>query len=525
MSKIKMRVSKRTIKLRDGKKSAEQAFQKKHIKALAKSVEPVQSKQETHEAQATEEITEAATAAVQRTAAVPKGILRRGRQKQQAKAASQSYADNPVKMAAGETAENSAVPPVFARTSQKDHPEIQIHPGHTTVPQSKTPVNSRKRPAAQAPRQTRVTTPQPALPIRSESHVIQAKSSIPITERFQVESVKRKVDIKHESAIQTAAGSNSPKQPSQVIRQRATVVSGVQRAKSQASRAVHADQTAQAAKTAKTATRQASQRMAAALKDVARQLAAAVGSTLASVSGAAALLAPLLIVVLIGGLLASPLGLFFSAEVEGAMTLQQAMVQLNTEFSDRISEIENSVAHDEMQQNGQRAVWKEILTIYAVQTTTGTENPMDAATMDEAHFAVLQEIFWAMNTIEYTTETYTEEVPVEIEDSSGEISEEMQTVEKTRLVITITSKTAQQTAEESGFTKEQLGYVTELLSEEYAEFWTMLSVPGVGSNDIVAVALSQVGNVGGEPYWQWYGYSSRVSWCACFVSWCGATCS
>lgn len=130
-----------------------------------------------------------------------------------------------------------------------------------------------------------------------------------------------------------------------------------------------------------------------------------------------------------------------------------------------------------------------------------------------------------MNTIEYTTETYTEEVPVEIEDSSGEISEEMQTVEKTRLVITITSKTAQQTAEESGFTKEQLGYVTELLSEEYAEFWTMLSVPGVGSNDIVAVALSQVGNVGGEPYWQWYGYSSRVSWCACFVSWCGATCS
>lgn len=63
------------------------------------------------------------------------------------------------------------------------------------------------------------------------------------------------------------------------------------------------------------------------------------------------------------------------------MTLQQAMVQLNTEFSDRISEIENSVAHDEMQQNGQRAVWKEILTIYAVQTTTGTENPMDAATI------------------------------------------------------------------------------------------------------------------------------------------------
>ena len=79
-------------------------------------------------------------------------------------------------------------------------------------------------------------------------------------------------------------------------------------------------------------------------------------------------------------------------------------------------------------------------------------------------------------------------------------------------------------AEEYGFTAEQLGYVAELLSEEYAEFWTMLSLPGVGSDDIVAVALSQVGNVGGEPYWSWYGYTSRVSWCACFVSWCGDQC-
>lgn len=41
---------------------------------------------------------------------------------------------------------------------------------------------------------------------------------------------------------------------------------------------------------------------------------------------------------------------------------------------------------------------------------------------------------------------------------------------------------------------------------------------------IVSVALSQVGNVGGEPYWSWYGFSSRVEWCACFVSWCANEC-
>ncbi len=45
-----------------------------------------------------------------------------------------------------------------------------------------------------------------------------------------------------------------------------------------------------------------------------------------------------------------------------------------------------------------------------------------------------------------------------------------------------------------------------------------------GDGAIVAVALSQIGNVGGEPYWSWYAFSSRVEWCACFVSWCGAQC-
>lgn len=48
-----------------------------------------------------------------------------------------------------------------------------------------------------------------------------------------------------------------------------------------------------------------------------------------------------------------------------------------------------------------------------------------------------------------------------------------------------------------------------------------------GSSDgeaLVAAALSQTGQQGGEPYWSWYGFNSRVSWCACFVSWCADQC-
>ncbi len=47
---------------------------------------------------------------------------------------------------------------------------------------------------------------------------------------------------------------------------------------------------------------------------------------------------------------------------------------------------------------------------------------------------------------------------------------------------------------------------------------------GYSDNQIVTVALSQVGNVGGDPYWGWYGFSSCVEWCACFVSWCANEC-
>lgn len=41
-----------------------------------------------------------------------------------------------------------------------------------------------------------------------------------------------------------------------------------------------------------------------------------------------------------------------------------------------------------------------------------------------------------------------------------------------------------------------------------------------GNTAVVDIAKRQEGNVGGYPYWSWYGFNGRVAWCACFVSWC-----
>lgn len=79
--------------------------------------------------------------------------------------------------------------------------------------------------------------------------------------------------------------------------------------------------------------------------------------------------------------------------------------------------------------------------------------------------------------------------------------------------------------EEYGFNETQISYLDELLAEENDSLWSAV-LYGISSTneDIVAVALEQVGNIGGEPYWSWYGFDSSVEWCACFVSWCANEC-
>ena len=47
---------------------------------------------------------------------------------------------------------------------------------------------------------------------------------------------------------------------------------------------------------------------------------------------------------------------------------------------------------------------------------------------------------------------------------------------------------------------------------------------GSGDATIVEVARGELGNVGGNKFWKWYGFKSHVHWCACFVSWCADQC-
>ncbi|GHV42122.1 hypothetical protein FACS189490_10410 [Clostridia bacterium] len=108
-----------------------------------------------------------------------------------------------------------------------------------------------------------------------------------------------------------------------------------------------------------------------------------------------------------------------------------------------------------------------------------------------------------------------------MDDGAGNLVETEETAAKTVLYINISGKTAAEMAEQYNFTDRQKAQIAEILSGEYDSLWAAV-LYGIhnGSADIVAVAISQIGNVGGQPYWSWYGFSSRAEWCACFVSWC-----
>ena len=79
-------------------------------------------------------------------------------------------------------------------------------------------------------------------------------------------------------------------------------------------------------------------------------------------------------------------------------------------------------------------------------------------------------------------------------------------------------------ADHYGFTDDQKEQLNELLLPENQTMWNDVLYGLGGQGDLVAVALSQVGNVGGETYWRWYVFDERVDWCAIFVSWCANEC-
>lgn len=303
-------------------------------------------------------------------------------------------------------------------------------------------------------------------------------------------------------AIKTA---DSPRQAAQtgghsiqVARQMAQVTVQAQRRAVQAAGAIR-ETTTTVGRSAATTTASALRGAVSAIRAMMAPLAA----------GGGAVIAIVLVLCLVGALLLSPLGILFSGEENGGQTISAVVREISQEYDAKVEELKTSATYDELSLSGSRAPWPEILAVYAVKTTSDPTNGQEVVTMNDEKKELLKQVFWAMNQLSSFTST----VPGEGEE------------DKTTLHITVTAKTAGEMAYVYGFHQDQRRMLAELLSEKYRNLWSaVLYGIGTGSDEIVAVAMSQVGNVGGQPYWSWYGFNYRVDWCAIFVSWCANEC-
>lgn len=239
----------------------------------------------------------------------------------------------------------------------------------------------------------------------------------------------------------------------------------------------------------------------------------------------------IILICLVAALCSSFYGIFFSSETsQSGMNITSVIQQINNEFDDKIDEIKSSGSFYGVEVIGSRANWKDVLSIYAVKTTTDENNPIEVATVDENKKAILSSIFWDMNNISKSVETRTETITKESTDEQGNTIEATEQVKKKYLVITLSGKTADDMANSYSFNDTQKKYLAELMSDKNNKLWASLiyNIGGVSGgsgidikdldfsnetvNDtqkkIVAVATNSAK----------YGISARSGYCQAWVA-------
>lgn len=219
----------------------------------------------------------------------------------------------------------------------------------------------------------------------------------------------------------------------------------------------------QMTKVAETATQKTAQAAGRALRSI---IAAAQSLLAAIAAGGSTVVAMVLVICLIGLLIVSPFGIFFSGEDSGTgYTMPEAVSVLNGEFAARIEQIKAENPYDELDMDnaGSAAMisnWRDVLAVYAVRTTTDNASPDEVATLTEEKMEILREIFWDMNAISYHLEAV----------SGGEYEDDT-----IILHITVTVKDHLQMADEYRFNADQRKLLEELMQPEYQELFAALT--------------------------------------------------
>lgn len=361
---------------------------------------------------------------------------------------------------------------------------------------------------------------------KAQSRTIKSTSRSAKTIKQTAKSTGQATAKTAKGTIKTAEkGVKTAQQTSKAAIKTAEATAKATKAAAQAS-AKAAKAAAHAAKAAAKAVVAAAKVAAKAIAAAAKAIAAAVKALVAAIAAGGWVAVVIIVIICLVAAVVACFGIFFSSEDTGSdKTMQMVVQEINQEYQAELDNIKSSVAYDTLEMSGSMAVWPEVLSVYSVKVTSDPDNPQEVATITDEKEQILRDIFWEMNTITHSTTTEEVTVIIETDDGNGNILEEEVTETRTTLYIVVSHKTADEMASQYGFNEDQLEHLHALLEEGTSSMWAAVLYGVYGEDDqIVAVALSQLGNVGGMPYWSWYGFGSRVEWCACFVSWCANEC-
>lgn len=190
----------------------------------------------------------------------------------------------------------------------------------------------------------------------------------------------------------------------------------------------------------------------------------------AIVAGGSVAAIVILIICLIGLLVASMYGIFFSSEDTGNnIKMSDCINELNQEMDNKIKEIENKELHDEVVIESNKAEWREILSVYTVRISNG--NKEQVMIIDQEKKKILKEVFWDLNTI--SSEVKTEEVESRTIDSwdKKEFNNQDSNIKRV-LHIYINHNPADTIVNKYKFNSIQQKQLKELLSDKYVMLWT-----------------------------------------------------
>ena len=202
----------------------------------------------------------------------------------------------------------------------------------------------------------------------------------------------------------------------------------------------------------------------------------------------------IIVLCLVGALAASFYGIFFATETSASgMNISSVIQEINADYDNKIDELKSD-EYDRIEINGSKANWKDVLSIYAVKTTTDPDNPMEIATVDENKKSILSNIFWDMNSIDSRVDTKSETKETVTTDENGNEIITTDEITVKVLTITISNKNADTMASAYSFNDKQKEYLAELMSDSNDKLWASIIYGFNGNNNDIDIGSIDFGD-------------------------------